>query len=75
VKARILGLIVLLALVASSAFIVILDEREQAFRTLLGDPEPVWLPPDPVLRGPGGFLKRGTNGAVIRRGHIQKPVE
>jgi len=57
VKARILGLIVLLALVASSAFIVILDEREQAFRTLLGDPEPVWLPLDPVLRGPGVFLR------------------
>jgi len=54
---RVLGLLVVLAVALGATSLVILDEREQAFRTLLGDPEPVWLPLDPVLRGPGIFLR------------------
>jgi membrane protease subunit HflC len=58
VRGRLLALLVLAlaAGVAASCF-VILDERQQAFRTLLGDPEPRWLPLSPVLRGPGVFLR------------------
>ncbi len=58
-KRTIATIVLLLAFLGVARFcIVILDEREQAFRTIFGDPRPDFLPfHEPVLTEPGWYFR------------------